>query len=104
MRNSRNFPLLIGSYLKSAIEVDVDAVSDGKDVYIAGVIEHIEEAGIHSGDSACVIPPHSLNNSVIKEIEKQTTRIAKALKVKGLLNVQLAIQNNDIFVISLFCS
>ena len=99
LRNSRNFPLLIGSYLKSAIEVDVDAISDGKDVYIAGVIEHIEEAGIHSGDSACVIPPHSLNNSVIKEIEKQTTRIAKALKVKGLLNVQLAIQNNDIFII-----
>ena len=99
LKNSINSPLLIDTYLKSAIEVDVDAISDGNNVYIAGVIEHIEEAGIHSGDSACVIPPHSLNNKIIKEIEKQTTKLARALKVKGLLNVQFAVQNNDIFII-----
>ena len=99
LKNSINSPLLIDTYLKSAIEVDVDAISDGNNVYIAGVMEHIEEAGIHSGDSACVIPPHSLNNKIIKEIEKQTTKLARALKVKGLLNVQFAVQNNDIFII-----
>jgi len=99
LENSINSPLLIDTYLKSAIEVDVDAISDGNNVYIAGVMEHIEEAGIHSGDSACVIPPHSLNNKIIKEIEKQTTKLAIALKVKGLLNVQFAVQNNDIFII-----
>jgi len=99
LENSINSPLLIDTYLKSAIEVDVDAISDGNNVYIAGVMEHIEEAGIHSGDSACVIPPHSLNNKIIKEIEKQTTKLARALKVKGLLNVQFAVQNNDIFII-----
>ena len=99
LKNSINSPLLIDTYLKSAIEVDVDAISDGNNVYIAGVMEHIEEAGIHSGDSACVIPPHSLNNKIIKKIEKQTTKLARALKVKGLLNVQFAVQNNDIFII-----
>ena len=99
LKNPKNLPLLIDSYLKSAIEVDVDAISDGKKIFIAGVMEHIEEAGIHSGDSACVVPPHSLNKKIIKEIEKKTMRLAIGMKVKGLLNVQFAIQKNDIFII-----
>ena len=99
LKVTKKTPLLIDSYLKSAVEVDVDAISDGKKVYIAGIMEHIEEAGIHSGDSACVIPPYTLNKEIIKKIEEQTTRLAIALKVKGLINIQFAVQNNDIYII-----
>ena len=99
LKITKKSPLLIDSYLKSAVEVDVDAISDGKKVYIAGIMEHIEEAGIHSGDSACVIPPYTLKKEIIKEIEKQTTKLAIALKVKGLINIQFAVQNNDIYII-----
>jgi len=99
LKITKKSPLLIDSYLKSAVEVDVDAISDGRKVYIAGIMEHIEEAGIHSGDSACVIPPYTLNKNIIQQIEKQTTKLAIALKVKGLLNIQFAVQNNDIYII-----
>ena len=99
LKITKKSPLLIDSYLKSAVEIDVDAISDGKKVYIAGIMEHIEEAGIHSGDSACVIPPYTLKKSVIKEIESQTTKLAIKLKVKGLINIQFAVQNDDIYII-----
>ena len=99
LKITKKSPLLIDSYLKSAVEIDVDAISDGKKVYIAGIMEHIEEAGIHSGDSACVIPPYTLNQNVIKEIENQTAKLAIALKVKGLINIQFAVQNNNIYII-----
>jgi carbamoyl-phosphate synthase large subunit len=92
---SGDTPVLLDRYLKSAIEVDVDALADGKDVYVAGIMEHIEEAGIHSGDSACVLPPHSLSYRTVRELEKQTIKLAKALKVKGLMNVQFAVRKNE---------
>jgi len=92
-------PVLIDSYLSDAIEVDVDALSDGADVFVCGVMEHIEEAGIHSGDSACSLPPHSLSRATIAEIERQTIALAKALQVCGLMNVQYAIKNGDIYVL-----
>jgi carbamoyl-phosphate synthase large subunit len=92
-------PLLIDRYLTDAIEVDVDCIADGKDTYIAGIMEHIEEAGIHSGDSACSLPPHSLNGKLIAELERQTRALALALKVGGLMNVQYAIKNGDIYVL-----
>jgi carbamoyl-phosphate synthase large subunit len=92
-------PVLIDRYLSDAIEVDVDALADGKDVFIAGIMEHIEEAGIHSGDSACSLPPHSLKPAAIKELEGQTRALALALKVGGLMNVQYAIKNGDIYVL-----
>ena len=85
-------PVLIDRYLRDAIEVDVDAICDGKDVAVAGVLQHIEEAGVHSGDSACSIPPYSLTQEVIEEIERQTRELALALKVKGLMNVQFAVK------------
>ena len=85
-------PILIDKFLNDAVEVDVDAISDGKNIFIAGIMEHIEEAGIHSGDSACSLPPYSLDNETIKKIEKQTIIIAKKLKVIGLLNIQFAIK------------
>jgi carbamoyl-phosphate synthase large subunit len=88
-------PVLLDRYLKSAIEIDVDAICDGSEVYVAGIMEHIEEAGIHSGDSACVLPPHSLPYRAVKELEKQTIKLAKALKVKGLMNVQFAVKRNE---------
>ena len=92
-------PLLIDRYLTDAIEVDVDCLADGKDTFIAGIMEHIEEAGIHSGDSACALPPHSLDAKTIAELERQTRALALALKVGGLMNVQYAIKNGDIFVL-----
>jgi carbamoyl-phosphate synthase large subunit len=92
-------PLLIDRYLSDAIEVDVDCLCDGKDTYVAGIMEHIEEAGIHSGDSACALPPHSLEASTIVELERQTRALALALKVGGLMNVQYAIKNGDIYVL-----
>ena len=87
-------PVLIDRYLRDAIEVDVDAISDGTDTVVAGVLEHIEEAGVHSGDSACSLPPHSLSEAVVAEIERQTCALAKALGVKGLMNVQFAVKDD----------
>jgi carbamoyl-phosphate synthase large subunit len=92
-------PVLIDRYLQDAIEVDVDAVADGEAVYVAGIMEHIEEAGIHSGDSACSLPPYSLQPATIAEIERQTMALARALRVVGLMNVQFAVQNNDVYVL-----
>jgi len=92
-------PVLIDRYLSDAIEVDVDALCDGKDVFVAGIMEHIEEAGIHSGDSACSLPPHSLSQKTIEELERETKSLALALKVGGLMNVQYAIKNGEIYVL-----
>ncbi len=92
-------PLLFDRYLSDAIEVDVDALCDGTDVFVAGIMEHIEEAGIHSGDSACSLPPHSLEPRMITEIERQTRVLALALGVVGLMNVQYAIKAGEIFVL-----
>ncbi len=92
-------PVLIDRYLQDAIEVDVDAVADGSDVAIAGIMEHIEEAGIHSGDSACSLPPYSLTPATIAEIERQTVALARALEVVGLMNVQFAVKGGDIYVL-----
>jgi carbamoyl-phosphate synthase large subunit len=96
---SKRSPLLIDRYLSDATEVDVDCLSDGKDTFIAGIMEHIEEAGIHSGDSACALPPHSLSNKAIAELERQTRALALALNVGGLMNVQYAIKDGDIYVL-----
>ena len=96
---SGDSPVLIDSYLSNAIEVDVDAICDGKDVFVAGVMEHIEEAGIHSGDSACSLPPYSLKGPVIAEMERQTKVMALALNVVGLMNVQFAIKDGDVYVL-----
>ncbi|MBE9556526.1 MAG: ATP-grasp domain-containing protein, partial [Proteobacteria bacterium] len=92
-------PVLIDSYLRDAIEVDVDALCDGTQVYVAGIMEHIEEAGIHSGDSACSLPPYSLRDDVIAEIRRQTEAMAHALGVVGLMNVQYAVKDGDIYVL-----
>ena len=93
-------PVLIDSYLRDAIEVDVDAIGDGTgDVFICGIMEHIEEAGVHSGDSACSLPPHSLKEEIIADMERQTVELARALNVVGLMNVQFAIQNDDIYIL-----
>jgi carbamoyl-phosphate synthase large subunit len=92
-------PVLIDRYLREAIEVDVDAVADGHDVHIAGFMEHIEEAGIHSGDSACALPPHSLAPEVVEEIGRQSRQLAEALGVVGLMNLQFAVQNGDIYIL-----
>src|SRR5262249_14251340 len=92
-------PLLIDRYLSDAIEVDVDCLADGKDTTIVGIMEHIEEAGIHSGDSACALPPHSLGENAIAELERQTRALALALEVGGLMNVQYAIKDGDIYVL-----
>ena len=99
MRASGENPILLDRYLRDAIEVDVDAICDGKDVFVAGVMEHIEEAGIHSGDSACALPPYSLSPAMVKEIEAQTKKLALALDVRGLINIQFAIKDDDIFVL-----
>ncbi|MEA2960365.1 MAG: carbamoyl-phosphate synthase large subunit [Alphaproteobacteria bacterium] len=96
---SQKRPLLIDRYLSDAIEVDVDCLADGKDATIVGIMEHIEEAGIHSGDSACALPPHSLGASAIAELERQTRALALALEVGGLMNVQYAIKDGDIYVL-----
>ena len=99
VRVSGTSPVLIDRYLKDAIEVDVDAVSDGFTVVVAGIMEHIEEAGIHSGDSACSLPPYSLPRETIVEIERQTVALARALDVIGLMNVQFAVKGDEIYVI-----
>ena len=95
VRVSGDSPVLLDRYLSGAVEVDVDVIADGTDVYVAGIMEHIEEAGIHSGDSACVLPPHSLPYKTVKEIEKQSEQLARALNVKGLMNVQFAIKKDE---------
>ncbi len=92
-------PILIDKFINQAMEVDVDALSDGKDVFVAGIMQHIEEAGIHSGDSACSLPPVSIKPYLIKEIENQTRKLALALKVKGFMNIQFAIKKDQIYVI-----
>ena len=99
VRVSNDSPVLLDRYLSDAIEVDVDAVSDGKDVLIAGIMEHIEQAGVHSGDSACCLPPHSLASHIERELRRQTVLMAKALGVVGLMNVQFAIQRGTVYVL-----
>ncbi|HUI92547.1 MAG TPA: carbamoyl-phosphate synthase large subunit [Chitinivibrionales bacterium] len=96
---AENRPLLIDKFISDAIEVDVDAVSDGEKTMICGIMEHIEEAGIHSGDSACVLPPHTLSDDIIDEIRRQTFAIAAELKVVGLLNIQYAIKDEVVYVL-----
>ncbi|WP_243546915.1 carbamoyl-phosphate synthase large subunit [Pseudodesulfovibrio tunisiensis] len=98
-RVSPEHPTLIDKFLEYAIEVDVDALADGEDVYIGGIMEHIEEAGIHSGDSASVLPPHTLSPELIREIERQTIAMARELGVVGLMNVQYAIKDGDVYII-----
>ena len=96
---SNDSPVLLDSFLDHAIEVDIDVLSDGKDIVIGGIMEHIEQAGIHSGDSACSLPPHSLPNNVLDEMRRQVKLMAKELKVVGLMNTQLAYQDEEIYVI-----
>ena len=92
-------PLLVDQFLTETIEIDVDLISDGKDVFIAGILEHLEPAGVHSGDSTAVLPPFSITESMIKEIEDKSTTLAKALGVKGLLNIQFAIKDDTLFIL-----
>jgi carbamoyl-phosphate synthase large subunit len=99
VRASGENPVLIDRYLNDAIEVDVDCIADGSSVYVAGVMEHIEEAGIHSGDSACALPPYTLSPATVTELKVETEAMAKALGVVGLMNVQYAIKDNEIFVL-----
>ena len=96
---SSQHPVLIDKFLKDAIEVDVDAISDGETTIIGGIMEHIEEAGIHSGDSACVLPPHSLSKEMIEEIKAASKAMAEELKVIGLMNVQFAVKDNELYVL-----
>ncbi len=96
---SSQYPLLIDQYLRDAIEVDVDAISDGSHVVVAGIMEHVEEAGIHSGDSACSLPPHSLESDVVSCIHEQTVALATELRVIGLMNIQFAVQNGDVYIL-----
>ena len=96
---SHDSPVLLDYFLNNAIEVDVDAICDGKNVLIGGVMEHIEQAGVHSGDSACSLPPFSLSSMMRKELNRQTVAMAKALKVVGLMNVQFAIQGDTVYVL-----
>ena len=99
VRASAERPVLIDRFLEDAVEVDVDAVSDGESVVIAGVMEHIEEAGIHSGDSACSIPPYTLGPDIVEELKRQTRILAKSLNVVGLNNVQFAIHKRQVFIL-----
>jgi carbamoyl-phosphate synthase large subunit len=99
VKASSKHPVLVDKYLEDATEVDVDAISDGEIVIIGGVMEHIEEAGIHSGDSACSLPPHSLRRDIVNEIERQTKALAKELGVIGLMNIQFAVKNRDIYIL-----
>ncbi|KPA23194.1 Carbamoyl-phosphate synthase large chain [Shimia sp. SK013] len=96
---SGDSPVLLDSYLDGAVELDVDALCDGKDVHITGIMQHIEEAGVHSGDSACSLPPYSLDEDIIAEIERQTHALAIALNVVGLMNVQFAVKSGEIYLI-----
>ena len=96
---SPDHPLLIDKFLEDAVEIDVDAISDGQETIIGGIMEHIEEAGVHSGDSACVLPPQGLLSATVKQVKENTKAMAKELKVVGLLNIQFAIQNGKVFVL-----
>jgi carbamoyl-phosphate synthase large subunit len=96
---SGDSPVLIDSYLRDAIEVDVDALCDGDEVVVAGILQHIEEAGVHSGDSACTIPPYSLPADIIAEIRRQTELLAVNLHVRGLMNIQFAVKDNEVYLI-----
>jgi len=99
VKASPEHPVLVDKYLEDAIEVDVDALSDGSDVIVGGVMEHIEEAGIHSGDSACSLPPYSLSSSIVDEIKRQTKALARELNVIGLMNIQFAVKEGEIYVL-----
>ena len=99
VRVTRDHPILIDDFLEGAREIDVDAVCDGKDVFIGAIMEHIEEAGIHSGDSACVIPPQTLSEDILEVVRDYTRKIALALNVKGMVNIQMAEQNGKVFVL-----
>ncbi len=99
VRASDTGPVLIDAYLQDATEIDVDAVADGEQVYVAGILEHIEEAGVHSGDSACSLPPHSLAPEILEEVREQTTALARALGVVGLMNVQFAVKDDEIYIL-----
>ncbi len=99
VRVSPNHPILIDKFLKDAKEIDVDAICDGKTVVVGGVLEHIEEAGVHSGDSAMVLPPFSIENLVIEEIKRQTKELALALSIKGLVNIQFAVKDWEVYII-----
>jgi carbamoyl-phosphate synthase large subunit len=92
-------PVLLDHYLSGAVELDVDALSDGTDVHVAGIMQHIEEAGVHSGDSACSLPPYSLSREIIAQVEKQTKALALALNVVGLMNIQFAVKDGEIYLI-----
>jgi carbamoyl-phosphate synthase large subunit len=96
---SGDAPVLIDRYLRDAIEVDVDAIADGDDVVVAGILQHIEEAGVHSGDSACTLPPYSLQKPIIDEIARQADALARALSVRGLMNVQFAVKDDEVYLI-----
>ncbi|MFH0887904.1 MAG: carbamoyl-phosphate synthase large subunit [Planctomycetota bacterium] len=96
---SNEHPVLVDKYLNNAIEIDVDAVSDGKSVFIAGIMEHIEEAGVHSGDAICVIPPQTLSKNIMKEIRRVTREITLALNCIGLINIQLAVKDDEVYII-----
>ncbi len=96
---SGDSPVLLDSYLAGAVELDVDALCDGTDVHVAGIMQHIEEAGVHSGDSACSLPPYSLSKEIIEQIKDQAFKLAKALNVVGLMNVQFAIKDDEIYLI-----
>ena len=99
VKASGDNPVLIDAYLRDAIEVDVDALADGETVFVAGILEHIEEAGVHSGDSACSLPPYSLAPAVLDDIRRQTEALARALGVVGLMNVQFAVKGDDVYVL-----
>jgi carbamoyl-phosphate synthase large subunit len=99
VKASPEHPVLVDKYLQDAVEVDVDAVSDGKLVVIGGVMEHIEEAGIHSGDSACSLPPYSLDRAIVEEIKRQTKALALDLGVVGLMNVQFAVKDREVYIL-----
>ncbi|MCB5198705.1 carbamoyl-phosphate synthase large subunit [Loktanella sp. TSTF-M6] len=96
---SGDSPVLLDSYLSGAVEVDVDCLCDGENTHVAGIMQHIEEAGVHSGDSACSLPPHSLSDAMITEIRRQTDLLAKELRVVGLMNIQFAVKNEEVYLI-----
>jgi len=96
---SPDHPILLDKFMENAVEIDVDAVSDGQDTYIGGIMEHIEEAGVHSGDSACVLPPHTISQELVAELERQTEALARELQVQGLMNIQFAIKDGEVFIL-----
>ena len=96
---SNDSPVLLDRFLDMAVEVDVDAVCDGESVVVGGIMEHVEQAGVHSGDSACSLPPVTLDSSVQEELSQQVTSLARGLKVVGLMNAQFAIQNGVIYIL-----